>query len=59
MKEESTNHDRDNEVKGDSPSQQAYLNSYINLSKNIGLNTHIYYMDNLTNSDIPNYTTLD
>ncbi len=47
------------QVSGNSPRQQWQLHSYLNLPRNVSLDTAIYYVCGLTSQTIPAYTRLD
>jgi iron complex outermembrane receptor protein len=47
------------QVSGNSPRQQWQLHSYLNLRRNVSLDTAIYYVSGLTGQTIPAYTRLD
>ncbi|MBI1747846.1 MAG: TonB-dependent receptor [Acidobacteria bacterium] len=46
-------------AEGNSPKHQAQIRSYLSLPRHIEFDTTLYYVDRLSNQDVPRYTRLD
>jgi iron complex outermembrane receptor protein len=44
---------------GDSPQHQLHVRSYVNLPQNVELDTALYYVDHLSNQDVPSHVRVD
>lgn len=50
---------RDVSIEGENPHNQGHLHSYLDLPYNLEFDTSLYYVDHLSNGDIPSYLRLD